>query len=425
MFFHLLPIISFLALVGYVVFYRTSFFMISFPLLRIMGLLLLSTSVADIGNIYLFEIDKFSRESYSSYYLLFLYLLTLSVIYFVYQKVQNYDFKIKLKYQRLISISILLILIVLVLHILYSGAPLLIGRGKSEFWGYAALPILSPFSSQLIIYAFVSGVIYYNSSKLLFKRLAIINLGLVLIYLFLLGHKFGQPLYCIYYFILPGFIYVKSFDIQRYSRFIPHFSGGILLIGGMIYSYYYRVYGDSAILYLLGRIMGQGQLWNYFYETKGIIYIGSFTDFINGWSSGVYGSTMDYMMSLSMPTERYISYQSSNVNLAGGYPTILILFSDSTFLQVGFHFIISCTIALVLYVLYKSLVKKWYIVSILCIKVSFSLFSFYGMGTFSTIFNSDVLLYSALLCLSLFIRSDYLIKKKKSIYAVIARNTNY
>jgi hypothetical protein len=154
------------------------------------------------------------------------------------------------------------------------------------------------------------------------------------------------------------------------------------------------------------------------------LYTNSLSDVIKSIDAGRYHSTMQYMMAISMPVNKYMSYLSNNVNLAGGYPTILLLFFDRFFYQICIHLFISMLVAISIGVLYNSLIKKWFVTSILSIKITFALFSFYGMGMLGLFFNPEILIFFIFLIGCLFIDSRYIIRKNKKKYALIARNTN-
>ena len=118
---HLFPFILFALITLYLLIKDVSVFFISFPLIKIMGTLLISTCISDIGGIYLYEINKYSVQSFSSYYLLFLYLTTLGIIYFFVGKVKMYKETFTIKYEVLINTGISFILTLLIFNVLITS----------------------------------------------------------------------------------------------------------------------------------------------------------------------------------------------------------------------------------------------------------------------------------------------------------------
>ncbi|HHB51784.1 MAG TPA: hypothetical protein ENK75_01885 [Saprospiraceae bacterium] len=234
-----------------------------------------------------------------------------------------------------------------------------------------------------------------------------------LIYMILMGHKFGQLLTLTYVFFLPILSYKALNKTLSINKLIFLFIFIVFLFSIVVRAYFVRVYGDYAMDIIEQRIFSmEGQvtytaIQHYFHNELPNTY----NQFINevkyvfGMTSSPVG--MDYLMEKIMPSELLSTYQQLQVKLAQGYIGILLYLYHKIFLVLFIHCLFIGSYFFVGYQLLKNIFKFDFILVFLYLKLYFSFAVYYAQGYTDAIFNIKALLFVYILLLVYMIRKIF------------------
>lgn len=399
----------------------------------------ISVFYLDHGDIYMREIQSYSEKSYASLLLWFFNVTALFVIYFLIRitkqdlyKLLSRFYTLKIRYIKFWIFLFYFIIGVLMLNILISGSPLWISSiNKTTFWTIAKFPFLKPLSSQISIIALFSGMflLYIN----LHKKSSLLKVALygvwifLLIYLILMGHKFGQLLIITYMFFLPLLLYkslIKKFPAKK-ILFI--FSSIIAFFSLFVINYFKTKYGDAAFDILQQRIFSmEGQLTytaiqNYLQNqlSNGLEQLVIEIKYILGLIHDNTVIGMDYLMDRTMPDNLLEAYRETQVKLAQGYLAMLFYLFDNFFIVLFVHIVFILLYGFIGYLLLRSIFKYDFILTFFYVKIYFSFLTYYAQAYTTAIFNIKTLTYFFCIILITVIRQIY---NKKVIYRA---NTSY
>ena len=399
----------------------------------------ISVFYLDHGDIYMREIQSYSEKSYASLLLWFFNVTALFVIYFLIRitkqdlyKLLSRFYTLKIRYIKFWIFLFYFIIGVLMLNILISGSPLWISSiNKTTFWTIAKFPFLKPLSSQISIIALFSGMflLYINlrkkSSPL---KGALYGVWIfLLVYLILMGHKFGQLLIITYMFFLPLLLYkslIKKFPAKK-ILFI--FSSIIAFFSLFVINYFKTKYGDAAFDILQQRIFSmEGQLTytaiqNYLQNqlSNGLEQLVIEIKYILGLIHDNTVIGMDYLMDRTMPDNLLEAYRETQVKLAQGYLAMLFYLFDNFFIVLFVHIVFILLYGFIGYLLLRSIFKYDFILTFFYVKIYFSFLTYYAQAYTTAIFNIKTLTYFFCIILITVIRQIY---NKKVIYRA---NTSY
>lgn len=399
----------------------------------------ISVFYLDHGDIYMREIQSYSEKSYASLLLWFFNVTALFVIYFLIRitkqdlyKLLSRFYNLKIRYIKFWIFLFYFIIGVLMLNILISGSPLWISSiNKTTFWTIAKFPFLKPLSSQISIIALFSGMflLYINlrkkSSPL---KGALYGVWIfLLVYLILMGHKFGQLLIITYMFFLPLLLYkslIKKFPAKK-ILFI--FSSIIAFFSLFVINYFKTKYGDAAFDILQQRIFSmEGQLTytaiqNYLQDQlpNGLEQLVIEIKYILGLIHDNTVIGMDYLMDRTMPDNLLEAYRETQVKLAQGYLAMLFYLFDNFFIVLFVHIVFILLYGFIGYLLLRSILKYDFILTFFYVKIYFSFLTYYAQAYTTAIFNIKTLTYFFCIILITLIRQIY---NKKVIYRA---NTSY
>ena len=400
----------------------------------------ISVFYLDHGDIYMREIQSYSEKSYASILLWFFNVTALFVIYFLIRitkqdlyKLLSRLYTLKIRYIKFWIFLFYFIIGVLILNILISGSPLWISSiNKTTFWTIAKFPFLKPLSSQISIIALFSGMflLYIN----LHKKSSLLKVALygvwifLLIYLILMGHKFGQLLIITYMFFLPLLLYMSLIKKFPAKKILFIFSSIIAFFSLFVINYFKTKYGDAAFDILQQRIFSmEGQLTytaiqNYLLNQlpnrleQLVIEIKYILGLIHG--NTVIG--MDYLMDRTMPDNLLEAYRETQVKLAQGYLAMLFYLFNNFFIVLFVHIVFILLYGFIGYLLLRSILKYDFILTFFYVKIYFSFLTYYAQAYTTAIFNFKTLIYLFCIVLIHIIRQIY--KKKRMIYRA---NTSY
>ena len=398
----------------------------------------ISVFYLDHGDVYMAELDTYSKNSYISLLLLIFYISTTLIFYILYflNKSKIINYKDNVKYVKLKNTNIWIIIffvisIILIANIIVSGSPLWVeGINKTTFWTIAKYNFLKPISSQIPAIALFSGMfLVYNhqhdKSKLISFALYMI-LFLLLSYLLLMGHKFGQLLNLIYMFFLPIMalkILNKTFNVNKIITILLLI---ISLLFIAVFNYYETKYGTNAFSMIKQRIFAMdGQ----------VIYI-SFTSYLNGEISNnfdqlileieyIFGSHSDsyvgmkYLMDMYMQSSLFDFYEKESVMLAKAYIPILFHYFNSFIIALIVHILFIITYFFIAFQFLKYIIKFDFVLTFLYMKLYYAFLGYYAQGYTTIILNNKTLVYVLLILFIMMLRK---ITVKAEKYAVITDN---
>ncbi len=304
-----------------------------------------------------------------------------------------------------------ILILLLVLNVLVSGSPLwLEGINKTTFWSIAKFKFLKPLSSQISVIALFSGMfLVYNDTHGRSKTVKWSLVGvwlLLLFYLILMGHKFGQLLTITYMFFLPPLIYAALRGKLSFFKLSTIFLFFVSIFFVLVVNYFKTKYGDNALEIIQQRIFSmEGQLT----YTAIMNYIHN--DIPNGWEQFlteiryIFGFTdhakvgMDFLMNQTMPQNLLDAYEETDVKLAQGYIAMLLYLFNDILLILPIHILFILLYGFIGYLLLKSILRFDFIMTFLYLKLFFSFATYYAQAYTTAIFNIKSLIYVSLIIL--------------------------
>ena len=315
--------------------------------------MVVSVFYLDLGDKYVFESNLESIKSNSLVVLTLFYLSSFVCFVFLYKTVyrrsytesvviknwfENFNYISKGTIQLFLVCCVVYISVLLV-HLFISGVPLILGFGKGEFWNYARIPSFQILHNQTSTLLFIAGFFYAyykRSSEMVHdiktNALFKVVLYVFVIYIILMGYKFGGPLLYLFSFFVTSLILhalLVGFNLKLIVKYVVIFL--ILVIPIILYVYGVIMgLGDEATQLLFDRVFTlQGQVWHFIYNfvLSGAISVSDnqlvveLTNVFNKSKETLTG--MDYTMSHLLPSARLNSYLDNGVRLSGGYPANL------------------------------------------------------------------------------------------------------
>jgi len=401
----------------------------------------ISVFYLDHGDIYMREIQSYSEKSYTSILLWFFNVTALFVIYFLIRitkqdlyKLLSRLYTLKIRYIKSWIFLFYFIIGILILNILISGSPLWISSiNKTTFWTIAKLQFLKPVSSQISIIALFSGMflLYINlhNKKSSLLKGALYGVWIfLLVYLILMGHKFGQLLIITYMFFLPLLLYMSLIKKFPAKKIFFIFSCIIAFFSLFVINYFKTKYGDAAFDIIQQRIFSmEGQLTytaiqNYLQNQlpNGLEQLVIEIKYILGLIHNNTVIGMDYLMDRTMPDNLLEAYRETQVKLAQGYLAMLFYLFNNFFIVLFVHMVFILLYGFIGYLLLRSILKYDFILTFFYAKIYFSFLAYYAQAYTTAIFNLKTLIYFFCIILIHIIRQIY--KKKRMIYCA---NTSY
>ena len=431
--------VNYLAITFYLLFYL--YILKRYPSLMVIffyfiyGYLSMVVSVfyLDFGGKFAFEVNKVSYHSYSVSLLTLFYTSAFVIFILLFRKelskknialnlyrnvLQNKNW-LTPNYIKLYLVFAILFILVIYAHLIYSGIPILLGYGKGQFWLYAKIPFFNVLHNQTSTLLFIAGVLYSYSyqykekdhSYLPLKKWFRITLYLYLVYIVLMGYKFGGPLLYLFCFFISTLIIrsvSKGFNIKLIVKYVLIFSAFIIPIILYIYNVILK-FGDKAAGLLFDRVFTlQGQVWHFIYnmvDTGDIKpQISQFYNEIFHLLGSVHSSDvgMNYLMQFILPTARLESYIEGGVRLSGGYPANLFVIFDNYLIIAIIHIVMVLIIGLLHLGLFKSIIRFQLVRSLIWFKLAFLSEGYLFMGDLNTVFSKKALIYLIFLTLIYF-----------------------
>lgn len=351
------------------------------------------------------ELDLLSVPSYSGFILLSMHVVTVLIIGLLYlfrraklKSIYYYYRDINLPKYKHFLIFFYSILLSLIFVILITGSPLLGSPyNKTNIWDYSPIPQLKYLSSQISFLVLIAGIYFSdavrcNDSRK--KKHFFIIWVLVMSYLILMGHKFGQLVTFSYLFYLP-LLLGKSLDGKvSIAKLVIYFSIIISVLCYLVFLYFTSKYGDYGGQLIFDRVFAmEGQLTyasiqeyisgelnadieQAYREIKSIFGIGG---------QGAVG--MDYLMYKYMPTSNYNYYTDLKVNLSQGYFAILFSVFGSYTLVLLSHALFTVSFFFSGWVFILSLIKRDVLIVFFSFKIFYSLYTYYVQAYTDAIFN--------------------------------------
>ena len=297
---------------------------------------------------------------------------------------------------------------------IYSGVPVLLGYGKGQFWTYAKIPqfnILHNQTSTVLLvlgffFAYIKKYRYNDKAYVALLKYFMPILLMYLIYVVLMGYKFGGPLLYMFSFFVSTLVFYalhhnfKIAALLKYTIIVA-----VLLVPVILYMYAYILgYGENAAQLLFDRIFAlQGQVWHFVFNEiqSGVIQSDASQVYVeientylhnSSYSSGIYN-----LMQLIMPENRYSSYLEGGFRLSGGYPANLLTMFDSVLIISTKHLLFSFVIFVFHMNFAYHLCKLNLVRFVLWFKLALLSEGFLFMGDLNTIISVKSLVYLFLL----------------------------
>lgn len=384
----------------------------------------LSVVILDFGGVTMSELGEVSEPSHTSF-IVFLFNIIATLVIFTLLKLKKRDLmryipSVELKRIPNVKywvIGFYIVIVILIINVVVSGSPLWVSTiNKTTFWLIAKFPFLKPVSSQISVIALFSGMFLLNNtmhkkSSLVRKSLYGVYISL-LVYLILLGHKFGQLVVITVMFFLPLLIYQSLKKTLRIRRVIFYLLIFFSLLAIPVSNYFVSKYGNAAFEIIRQRIFAmEGQL-SYVAIQK--LFQGHATNRLDQliveikYIFGLVGQDtyvgMTYLMSQFMPGNQFAYYQSLQVNLAGGYIATLISLYSNIVLVLFVHTIFIMLFFIMGYMLIINILKYNLLLTFIYLKLYFSFYAYYAQGYTTAILNVKTLIYIYLIILIMMVR---------------------
>lgn len=401
--------------------------------------MVISVYYLDFGNIYAFEVAKYSYQSHSLLLLETIYISTF-IMYVILFKQKEASFnkiflgkiknkkKFKIKYIQVFLIFSLIYIFIIYIHMIISGVPLFLGEHKGMFWEHAKIPLFQVLHRQTSTVLFILGFFYgyikifQTNNKIYQNKLKFFKpiLFIYILYIFLMGYKFGGPLQYLFSFYISYLLLLsmkKKFDLYSLFKYFIYLA--MLVVPMVLFVYMYlNSYGDGAGKMLFDRIFAlQGQVWHFIYHdvSHGII-----TPNLNQISLEIdnlinhnhqFNSGMNHLMQYIMPQNRLNNYLEEGVRLSGGYPAILFVIFDNIFTIIIVNLLLAYIIFLFHINFLHHLLKLNLLKALLWFKVSLQSEGILFMADINSLFSVKVLFYLSILLLIKIIEQKNSIRK--------------
>lgn len=394
--------------------------------------LYISVVYLDQGGIWMRELGRYSLHGVSSLIVFLFYTISTWVIVILIRVYKGKLIRLlSLIESRRISnvylwiIGFYAIVTILIGHVIVSGSPLWVKTvGKNTVWEVAKIPQLRYLSSQVSVIALFSGIFLLNNvvkRKPVLFQIPMFGIYLLLLaYLVLLGHKFGQLIIITVLFFMPLLTYyalLKKFPIKKVTVLGVIF---VSLLWFPINNYFTSVYGEGTAIDMIQEraFAMQGQLAHVAIND----YISNSLPFdinqlalefraILGLNTHGRYVGMQYLMSQYMPPSYFAGYLKNKVNLAGGYIAMLLVLFNSLPLALLVHVVFVSAFFLVGFMLTSSILKYDLLLVFVYLKLYFSFYTYYVQAYTTAIINSETLIYIFLLFMIMVVRKMYPEKK--------------
>lgn len=324
------------------------------PFLSYSGIFIISLFLINQG-VYTSELGVYTFDN-GSQWLFFIYFMMSLLVFFMFynlSNIKNITFHISKKKESYLLNFISVLALFYFIPILLHGPAILLGMNRYQ---YLELPFVSVFNIKawISLLCYVLGFLFHQNKKRTVILFMII-LGTAVLY----GEKGSGPLLMLTFF-LSGFLMYKSKRLKLVSLF-KFIAVGIVILFS-IYVVQLLVLDidlQTIINALVNRLARQSQIfwemYNQFPFEQGRIdsalLFGRLGD-----SSTI--STMHYMMKLVMPAAEYSKHGGS---LAGGYPSVLFLLTDSYIQLLLLSMLLSIVYIVVIHFFFVSLFKVSYV----------------------------------------------------------------
>lgn len=387
---------------------------------------IVSASYIDLGNVYMMELSVLSKSSYVSYLLLSLHAVSIFLLYFLF-KLTKHKFASEfalyssrsIKNSRLFLIVSTSLLMLLIVNVLIAGSPLFGGdANKTNIWSSSPLPFLKYVSSQLSFLILVAGIYYdyFERCSCKAKYYFLFFYLLSILYLVLMGHKFGQLVTFSYLFFLP-YLISKSFHFKiSISKLFIQVSVLLVIFSFFVLRYFESKYGVDAQQLIFDRVFAmEGQLSyvaiNSYIEGGTSDFEHFFVELKNAFWGGNERVGMDYLMYLYMPSEKYNYYSDLQVNLSQGYFALLFTMFGSYFSVTLFQTVFIFLVYFVGYLFAISLIRRDFVLIFLYFKIYYSLYTYYVQAYNDAFFNFKNLIVIFLILFVYIARRGFHVKR--------------
>lgn len=339
--------------------------------------LLFSAVYLDTFKVYMFELGDYSSQTLGFTILTFLLLTNLFILHWISNRkyivsYRNHPVKLTPLRLYLILASVLLVTLALLGHLLVSDIPLFTsGINKGNFWESGArFKVFAWIHNQFLVYVLLIGLInayaslQYKESKI--PQVNSITLAIMLIYLVLMGYKFGLLLQVLYLYFLPTMLQkIIGGQINWHGVFFKVVFVILLLfiIVGFVYMRRYEEF-DLVFFVLEQRLfVMEGQVWNVVLN-----------DFLAGktyYAGSAMDLPLDYIMNAYMDSSMYQHYSEQNVRLSTIYPAVLFLIFDNVVAIYAVYILLALVTGLTGYMFIRHVIRFNVIFSILWMKMYF------------------------------------------------------
>jgi len=416
--------VVYVVLLLYILFKEPLAFIGYYFLFFVQTFIYLSVVILDLGSVRMSELGAVSEPSHTSL-IVFLFNIIATLIILALIRLKKRDlmrYLLVFEQKKILNIKFWItgfyvIIFILIINVIISGSPLWISTiNKTTFWSIAIYPFLSPMSSQISVIALFSGMFLLNNTTHkksgLVKKLLYGVYIFLLIYLGLLGHKFGQLVVITVMFFLPLLIYQALKNTLQIKKIISFLMIFFSLLTIPISNYFISKYGNAALDIIKQRIFAmQGQLT---YISIRELFRGQMINgfdqfrieimYIFGLVSNDTYAGMTYLMSQYMPENQFSYYQALQVNLAGGYIAILLSLYNNIILVLFVHSIFIMLFFFTGYMLMVNILKYDLLLTFMYLKLYFSFYTYYAQGYTTAILNIKTLVYIYLIVLVVMIR---------------------
>jgi len=397
----------------------------------------ISVFYLDKGDIYMRELGTYSIPAITSLYVWLFNMIALitifSIIHFNKSSIRQLVYRVYTIHISNLTFWIgifYIIIIILIINVLISGSPLWVESiNKTTFWNIAKFKFFKPLSSQISIIALFCGMflvyndIHYKSKTFKWSLRGI--WVLILLYMILMGHKFGQLLIITYMFFLPLLVYKILLEKLSFFKLSFQFFSIVSIFFILVVNYFKTKYGDYALEIIQQRIFSmEGQLTytailNYINNEipSGLNQFFTEIKFIFGLTDNT-NVGMNYLMNQTMPQNLLEAYEATDVKLAQGYIAMLLYLFNSILLAIPIHILFILLYGFISYFLLKSILRFDFIMTFLYLKLYFSFATYYAQAYTTAIFNIKNLIYIFIIILVYFNKKIAHQRKRQSLETI-------
>ena len=338
-----------------------------------------------------------------------IYSLLLIYILFKYLHIETIypGFKIgRFKIENQIILIAIGVLTILIINLALSPIPLFNSEvDRFDYFRSSKFPFLRTILGDVASFVpFIFGI--YFTKK---RKPAIILFSVYMIYIVLIGQKFGPLISSITYFFIP-FICMHDFKIKYRSLFkvqyllIPAAIFGVVYYSYSVYNPYKHVVGDSVVAAIFYRLLGlQSHVW--WGSVEHFVYMGKPPSYqIMELADG-----MRHMMSLLAPFDVSLNYQRG-VSFTNAYPGILLKVFPYH-LAFVFNTLMIVKLTLMIKLLVAFIKSKNYLLSIILFQAYIWFIYMLSMGTFARFWITT----AVLLVLLMMVKVKLFVKKPELI----------